>query len=77
MEERYLSSTVGIENRKKSNHCVLRHVLRHFCIEDSTYMSMFVCCKGDPGLPGSTGPTGPAVSLSVVMFLLSDDTNTH
>jgi len=66
-----LSSTVGIENRKKSNHCVLRHVLRHLCIEDSSYMSMFVCYKGDPGLPGPPGVPGPTVSYSVVIFLLS------
>jgi len=65
-----LSSTVGIENRKKSNHCV-------FALKIGLNMSMFVCCKGDPGLPGPIGVTGPVVSHSVVIFLLSDDTNTH
>lgn len=69
-----LSSTVGFENRKKSNRVFLRWLCSRFVV---LRVCVFVCCKGDPGLPGPPGVPGPTVSYSVVIFLLSNHCTAH
>lgn len=72
-----LSSTVGLENRKKSNHCAFLTFSGASAVDLSPYMCMFVCLKGDPGLPGPPGVPGPTVSYYVVIFLLSNHCTTQ
>lgn len=69
-----LSSTVGLGNRKKSNHCAFLTFSGASAVDLSPYMCMFVCLKGDPGLPGPPGVPGPTVSYSVVIFFCSQIT---
>lgn len=48
-----------------------------FAVDSSSYMCVFVCFKGDPGLPGPPGVLGPTVSCSVVIFLLLNHCTIH